>query len=119
MPATHFDSKEQSVEKEQSYLQESALISSEEDAGNEVEEILTLEITKPAAKLQYSHGTWCQNHIDPSELSLVSEFNAHLISQAESRTGILGKGFVCLQCSKARHIQAHTFTCQKLKCTSS
>lgn len=71
-------------------MQESALISSEEDAGNEVEEILTLEITKPAAKLRYGHGTWYQIHTDPFlRLSLVSKFNAHLISQADSMTGIL------------------------------
>ena len=80
------------MEEGQSYLQESALISSEEDAGNEVEEILTLEITKPAAKLWYSHVTWYQNRTDPFPgLSLVSKFNAHLISQAGNLTGILDK----------------------------
>lgn len=73
-------------------MQKSALISSEEDAGNEVEEILTLEITKPAAKLWYSHVTWYQNHTDPFlGLSLVSKFDAHLNSQADNLTGILDK----------------------------
>lgn len=80
------------MEKEQSYVQESALISSEEDAGNEVEEILTLENTKPAAKLWYSHVTWYQNHTDPFlGLSLVSKFNVHLISQTNNLTGILAR----------------------------
>lgn len=80
------------MEKGQSYLQKSTLISSEEDAGNEVEEILTLEITKPAAKLWYSHVTWYQNHTDPLlQLSLVSKFNARLISQADNLTGLLYK----------------------------
>lgn len=61
-------------------MQESVLISSEEDAGNEVEEIHTLEITKPAAKLWYSHVTWHQNDTNPFlGLPLVSKFNAHLI----------------------------------------
>lgn len=41
-------------------MQKSTLISLEEDAGNEAEEILTLEITKPAAKAQYGRVTWYQ-----------------------------------------------------------
>lgn len=56
------------------------LISSEEDAGNEVEDICTLEIAKPAAKLWYSQVTWYQNDTNPFlGLSLMSKFNAHLI----------------------------------------
>lgn len=101
MPATHSGYWERSLfEKGQSYLQKSRLISSEEDAGNEVEEILTLEITKPAAKVQHGHITWYQNHTNHFlGLSLVSKFNAQLISKADDLTATLNKRrkYKCLQ----------------------
>jgi len=107
------------LEKGQSYLQKSLLISSEEDAGNEVEEILTLEITKPAAQPWYSHVTWYQSHINPFlGLSLVSKFNAHLIFQADHLTAILDKEKYCmssmLQSKTHTSKYFYTLTCQKL-----
>lgn len=68
------------------------LISSEEDAGNEVEEIRALEITKPAAKLWYSHVTWYQNDTNLFLGTLPGvkiQCTSH--SQADNLTGVLDK----------------------------
>lgn len=112
MPATRSDYWEHSLfEKGQSYLQKSRLISSEEDAGNEVEEILTLEITKPAAKMQCGHITWYQNHTNHFlGLSLVSKFNARLISEADNLTATLNKEKKC-KCFQHMQSKIHRSCC--------